>query len=201
MLFSVFVQLYSPKRPLVDVAEVFLWLMAVGTILCASYWSAWTAREAAIEQDKLLKVEFLTFWLFDFLTFDFDWYECEIYRMVLMNTWIWRFQIQVVWWRSTPHQQLCLLWLHHVSWLCFTSGCHTGLLKSWLSCLPLVVLRYLIIIIIIISLLFAFIKMCIFYCTFYKQKENSLYSLFLFVLTSQGLQTCLVALLSWYSSI
>lgn len=52
---NVFVQLYSPKRPLVDVAEVFLWLMAVGTILCASYWSAWSAREAAIEQDKLLK--------------------------------------------------------------------------------------------------------------------------------------------------
>ncbi|XP_058223364.1 signal peptide peptidase-like 4 isoform X1 [Rhododendron vialii] len=49
------VQLYSPKRPSVDVAEVFLWLMAVGTILCASYWSAWSAREAAIEQDKLLK--------------------------------------------------------------------------------------------------------------------------------------------------
>ncbi|WZZ84194.1 hypothetical protein YC2023_104766 [Brassica napus] len=48
-------QLYSPKRPAVDVAEVFLWLMAVGTILCASYWSAWTAREEAIEQDKLLK--------------------------------------------------------------------------------------------------------------------------------------------------
>ncbi|XAR54054.1 hypothetical protein NMG60_11029043 [Bertholletia excelsa] len=49
------VQLYSPKRPVVDIAEVFLWLMAVGTILCASYWSAWSAREAAIEQDKLLK--------------------------------------------------------------------------------------------------------------------------------------------------
>ncbi|KAI8026317.1 Signal peptide peptidase-like 4 [Camellia lanceoleosa] len=49
------VQLYSPKRPLVGVAEVFLWLMAVGTILCACYWSAWSAREAAIEQDKLLK--------------------------------------------------------------------------------------------------------------------------------------------------
>ncbi|KAL6998718.1 Signal peptide peptidase-like 4, partial [Sarracenia purpurea var. burkii] len=49
------VQLYSPKRPSVDVAEVFLWLMAVGTILCASYWSAWNAREAAIEQDKFLK--------------------------------------------------------------------------------------------------------------------------------------------------
>ncbi|GMJ00323.1 SIGNAL PEPTIDE PEPTIDASE-LIKE 2 [Hibiscus trionum] len=52
---SVSVQLYSPRRPLVDIAEVFLWLMAVGTILCASYWSAWSARGAAIEQDKLLK--------------------------------------------------------------------------------------------------------------------------------------------------
>ncbi|KAG8391841.1 hypothetical protein BUALT_Bualt01G0228900 [Buddleja alternifolia] len=49
------IQIYSPQRPVVDVAEVFLWLMAVGTILCASYWSAWSAREAAIEQDKLLK--------------------------------------------------------------------------------------------------------------------------------------------------
>lgn len=49
-------QLYSPDRPLVDTAEVFLWLMAVGTILGASYWSAWSAREAVIEQEKLLKV-------------------------------------------------------------------------------------------------------------------------------------------------
>ncbi|KAK8587996.1 hypothetical protein V6N13_086954 [Hibiscus sabdariffa] len=49
------VALYSPKRPAVDIAEVFLWLMAVGTILCASYWSACTAREVAIDQDKLLK--------------------------------------------------------------------------------------------------------------------------------------------------
>nr|AAM63609.1 growth-on protein GRO10 [Arabidopsis thaliana] len=48
-------QLYSPRRPAVDVAEVFLCLMAIGTILCASYWSAWSAREAAIEHDKLLK--------------------------------------------------------------------------------------------------------------------------------------------------
>ncbi|PPR84925.1 hypothetical protein GOBAR_AA35794 [Gossypium barbadense] len=49
------VQLYSPKRPLDDIAEVFLWLMAIGTIICASYWSVWSARGAAIEQDKLLK--------------------------------------------------------------------------------------------------------------------------------------------------
>lgn len=54
--YIVSVQLYSPKRPVVDIAEVFLWLMAVGTILCASYWSAWSAKEAAIEQDKFLKV-------------------------------------------------------------------------------------------------------------------------------------------------
>ncbi|CAN1308887.1 Signal peptide peptidase-like 4 [Linum perenne] len=47
--------IYSPRRPLVDVAEVFLWLMAVSIIICASYWSAWSAREAAIEQEKLLK--------------------------------------------------------------------------------------------------------------------------------------------------
>ncbi|XP_072968904.1 signal peptide peptidase-like 4 [Typha angustifolia] len=52
---SIAVQLYSPDRPQVDVAEVFLWLMAVGTILCASYWSAWSSREAFIEHDKLLK--------------------------------------------------------------------------------------------------------------------------------------------------
>ncbi|XP_073281779.1 signal peptide peptidase-like 4 isoform X1 [Primulina huaijiensis] len=52
---NVSIQMYSPKRPVVDVAEVFLWLMAVGTILCASYWSAWTAKQAAIEQEKLLK--------------------------------------------------------------------------------------------------------------------------------------------------
>ncbi|KAL6578793.1 Signal peptide peptidase-like 2 [Orobanche minor] len=46
---------YSPRRPVVDIAEVFLWLMAVCTILCSSYWSAWSAREASLEQDKLLK--------------------------------------------------------------------------------------------------------------------------------------------------
>lgn len=57
--FSVLVQLYSPERAKVDVAEIFLWLMAVGTILCASYWSAWSAREATIEQEKLLKVLFI----------------------------------------------------------------------------------------------------------------------------------------------
>ncbi|KAG0457422.1 hypothetical protein HPP92_022579 [Vanilla planifolia] len=53
--YSVAVQLYSPDRPLVDTAEIFLWLMAVGTILCASIWSAWSEREALIEHEKLMK--------------------------------------------------------------------------------------------------------------------------------------------------
>jgi len=40
------------------IAEVFLWIMAVLTILVASYWSAWSASEAAAEHEKLLKVSF-----------------------------------------------------------------------------------------------------------------------------------------------
>eukprot|EP00252_Welwitschia_mirabilis_P005952 TRINITY_DN16548_c0_g2_i1.p1 TRINITY_DN16548_c0_g2~~TRINITY_DN16548_c0_g2_i1.p1 ORF type:complete len:553 (-),score=86.72 TRINITY_DN16548_c0_g2_i1:277-1935(-) len=52
---TVRVVIYSPDRPLVDIAEVFLWLMAVGTILCASFWSAWSAKEAANEHFKALK--------------------------------------------------------------------------------------------------------------------------------------------------
>jgi len=55
LIFAVRVLLYSPKRPLVDIAEVFLWLMAVGTILGASFWSAWTAKEAAQEHYRRLK--------------------------------------------------------------------------------------------------------------------------------------------------
>ncbi|KAJ8432435.1 hypothetical protein Cgig2_027732 [Carnegiea gigantea] len=49
------VQLYSPRRPVFGIAEVFLWIMAVSTILVASYWSACSAREAAVEHEKLLK--------------------------------------------------------------------------------------------------------------------------------------------------
>ncbi|KAL7177046.1 hypothetical protein ACSBR2_030385 [Camellia fascicularis] len=33
---------YSPDRPIVDVSMVLLWLMAVGTIVCASLWSEFT---------------------------------------------------------------------------------------------------------------------------------------------------------------
>ncbi|PSS35907.1 Signal peptide peptidase-like [Actinidia chinensis var. chinensis] len=37
--------LYSPNRPIVDFSVVFLWLMAVGTIVCASLWSEFIANE------------------------------------------------------------------------------------------------------------------------------------------------------------
>ncbi|GAY51505.1 hypothetical protein CUMW_134680 [Citrus unshiu] len=87
------VQLYSPRRPVVDVAEVFLWLMAVGTILCASYWSAWTARETAIELDKLLKVGlcisttgYLSVFMKDSSCADMN--SCEIDNLTLyIDTW------------------------------------------------------------------------------------------------------------------
>ncbi|XP_054805927.1 signal peptide peptidase-like 3 [Prosopis cineraria] len=37
--------LYAPVRPLVDYSVAFLWLMAVGTVACASLWSDLTAPE------------------------------------------------------------------------------------------------------------------------------------------------------------
>jgi signal peptide peptidase-like protein 2B len=36
---------YAPPRPIVDYSVVFLWLMAVATIVCASLWSEFTANE------------------------------------------------------------------------------------------------------------------------------------------------------------
>lgn len=49
---NVQVQLYSPDRPAVDAAEVVLWIMAVGTITCASIWSAWGYNDVACEISK-----------------------------------------------------------------------------------------------------------------------------------------------------
>ncbi|XP_048131929.1 signal peptide peptidase-like 2 [Rhodamnia argentea] len=42
--------LYSPVRPLVDFSVVFLWMMAVGTVVCASLWSDFTAAEQIDER-------------------------------------------------------------------------------------------------------------------------------------------------------
>lgn len=37
--------LYAPVRPVVDISVISLWLMAVGTVACASLWSEFTAME------------------------------------------------------------------------------------------------------------------------------------------------------------
>ncbi|KAB1213403.1 Signal peptide peptidase-like 2 [Morella rubra] len=42
--------LYSPKRPVVDFSVVFLWMMAVGTVLCASCWSDFTGDQPTDER-------------------------------------------------------------------------------------------------------------------------------------------------------
>jgi hypothetical protein len=42
---AVEVQLYSPNRPVVDLSACFLWIMALGTIVCASLWTEFIAME------------------------------------------------------------------------------------------------------------------------------------------------------------
>ncbi|CAJ1845659.1 unnamed protein product [Sphenostylis stenocarpa] len=50
--------LYAPPRPLVDYSVAFLWLMSVGTIVCASLWSDLTTPEKSDERyDKLCPKE------------------------------------------------------------------------------------------------------------------------------------------------
>ncbi|XP_075512053.1 signal peptide peptidase-like 3 [Primulina tabacum] len=42
--------LYSPNRPILDYSVIFLWLMAVGTIVTASLWSEFTGTEQSDER-------------------------------------------------------------------------------------------------------------------------------------------------------
>ncbi|KAL5203889.1 hypothetical protein ABZP36_008760 [Zizania latifolia] len=44
------VQLYSPNRPVVDLSAFFLWIMAIGTIVCASLWTEFVACEEVDER-------------------------------------------------------------------------------------------------------------------------------------------------------
>lgn len=48
--FAVEVLLYSPKRPALDFSAIFIWLMAVGTIVCASLWPEFIACEQVDER-------------------------------------------------------------------------------------------------------------------------------------------------------
>lgn len=41
---------YAPVRPVVEFSVVFLWLMSVGTVACASLWSEITASEQIEER-------------------------------------------------------------------------------------------------------------------------------------------------------
>ncbi|XP_059632844.1 signal peptide peptidase-like 3 [Cornus florida] len=41
---SVEILMYSPNSPIVDFSAIFLWLMAVGTVVCASLWSEFTGQ-------------------------------------------------------------------------------------------------------------------------------------------------------------
>ncbi|RWR87172.1 PA domain-containing protein/Peptidase_A22B domain-containing protein [Cinnamomum micranthum f. kanehirae] len=45
--------LYSPKRPVVDFAVVFLWLMAVGTLICACLWADFVACKQTDNYNQL----------------------------------------------------------------------------------------------------------------------------------------------------
>ncbi|XP_015581181.1 signal peptide peptidase-like 3 [Ricinus communis] len=44
------IKLYAPNRPVVDYSVIFIWLMAVGTVTCATLWSEFTAPEETDER-------------------------------------------------------------------------------------------------------------------------------------------------------
>ncbi|KAH7352275.1 hypothetical protein KP509_19G037900 [Ceratopteris richardii] len=49
------IQLYSPPRPAVDAAEFVLWIMSVGTIICAAIWSASCFGEYTDDHHKVVE--------------------------------------------------------------------------------------------------------------------------------------------------
>lgn len=60
-LLTVEVLLYSPDRPVVDFSATFLWLMAVFTIVIASIWPEYIAREQVDERyNQLTRKVFFT---------------------------------------------------------------------------------------------------------------------------------------------
>ncbi|PKA49663.1 Signal peptide peptidase-like 2 [Apostasia shenzhenica] len=54
---KVVVLLYSPRRPVVDFSATFLWLMAVGTIVCASLWAEFIACDQVDERYNQLTLK------------------------------------------------------------------------------------------------------------------------------------------------
>ena len=46
------VSLYSPPRSIWDPSEALIWLMAVATVVGASYWAAWEERGSFLSGDR-----------------------------------------------------------------------------------------------------------------------------------------------------
>lgn len=61
--------LYAPERPIVDYSVIFLWLMSVGTVFCASIWPKITASKASDDYQLSPKVLQISHCLFCFLNF------------------------------------------------------------------------------------------------------------------------------------
>uniref|UniRef100_A0A0D6QY32 PA domain-containing protein n=1 Tax=Araucaria cunninghamii TaxID=56994 RepID=A0A0D6QY32_ARACU len=49
--------IYSPYRPVVDVSEICLWMMAIGTIVCSSLWSKFIVDEEPEDRYKQLSLK------------------------------------------------------------------------------------------------------------------------------------------------
>lgn len=50
LIYAVELRLYAPSRPIVDYSVIFLWMMAVGTVFCATLWSEFTATDETVDR-------------------------------------------------------------------------------------------------------------------------------------------------------
>lgn len=69
LFIAVEVLLYAPTRPIIDFSVGFLWLMSVGTVICASLWSDITARDKFDERYNDLSPKVFPFNLTSVLKF------------------------------------------------------------------------------------------------------------------------------------
>ena len=77
---SVEVLLYAPVRPTIDFSVGCLWLMSVGTVICASLWSDLTARDQLDERYNELSPKVFSCYLIFVLVYDISltmlWSDC-----------------------------------------------------------------------------------------------------------------------------
>jgi len=107
---TVEVLLYSPNRPLVDISAIFMWLMAVGTIVCASLWPEFIAYEQVDERyNQLTRKVFLYTTLS--IAFNNKYLDSCVARMTCKNSFSWCS-------RNDYHVQI---WTFGCSLRCFSS--------------------------------------------------------------------------------